>query len=143
MTEPIQPNDFFIQLSYRVWVIWGYGPRSPQFPDAGHAEPALVVIEHSTPAGRVFRHEFPFKLSEGWAGGAPPQEHERRLAWGWRANDGGTVQTSWHIAATRELALEDARAWARWEDARSYDVRHGLREPLENALNDVRAWGAK
>jgi hypothetical protein len=133
--EVAEPCHFHVQLLYTTWVIWGYGPRGRS--GVEHIERAVVEIRLD--AHPDLDMSLPFKLPKPYKGGGRPQEYERRECWGWRlqGNDYSIAPLDWHLAESREAALEDARAWCERQDARSPWVRNGYRRPMTDALLQV------
>jgi hypothetical protein len=132
------PCEFHVQLWEGDWVIWGYGPLKQVGGNVRHTAPAVVTLGGK---GKVPLMDFPFELPKPYEGGGEPQEYERKHAWGWqfRSND-LRVDTGWHLAETREQAIEDARVWAEEQDSRDGWVYHGHREPMAHAVRDVRQY---
>lgn len=137
-------RGWHLQVCNREWVNWWYGP----LPEGarGHIAPAMTVLNLTLGNGTEHRTELPFELPEHRQSSTllPPQEHERIVTWGWRirTND-GMNDCGWHLADSKEAAIEAARAWIEREYEHHGTWREEGMEPEEriaHAVNDVREY---
>ena len=103
-------RGWHVQIWDTEWVFWGYGPNAPPM----HIAPAEVVITTPLRDGSVHETRIPFEFPQvrqesEWSREHPPEEVERRRGWGWRFKSNSLIHdTGWHVADSREEALEQA-----------------------------------
>lgn len=78
-----------LQIVRTVWVLWGYGPRT-EGARSMHCDRAVLKLEGFC--------ELPFELPASTGGEPLPQEHERRVGYGWRWNHEDGAGHSWRFA---------------------------------------------
>jgi hypothetical protein len=111
-----------LQIVRTTWVLWGYGPRAEGAPSM-HVDRATFKI-----AGVC---ELPFELPAPTASLPHPQEHERRVGYGWRWSAEDDRGHAWRFAESVEecvAAAADGMALQR------FDTQHAFAD----AIKDVR-----
>lgn len=92
---------WYLQIVRATWVLWGYGPRVEGVRSM-HCDRAVLKIADFC--------ELPFELPEPTERLPNPQEHERRVGYGWRWNtEDGRPGHSWRFADSPEECIAAAQ----------------------------------
>lgn len=110
-----------LQILRTTWVLWGYGPRA-KGERSMHIDRALV---------QVLDFEFPFELPERSKNLLAPQEHERRIGYGWRWDHEDAAGHSWRFAESPEECIAAAKRGMEQQ-------RFSTQRVFAEAIKDVR-----
>lgn len=111
-----------LQIVRTTWVLWGYGPRT-EGASSMHVDRATLRIADFC--------ELPFELPAPSANLPAPQEHERRVGYGWRWNTADGAGHSWRFAESPEECVAAAQ---RSMEHQRFDTQRVFAE----AIKDVR-----
>lgn len=111
-----------LQIVRTTWVLWGYGPRAAGTRSMHVDRAALRIADFC---------ELPFELPEPTASLPHPQEHERRVGYGWRWNTEDGEGHAWHFAESPEECIAAAR---RGMEHQRFDTQR----IFADAIKDVR-----
>lgn len=129
--------EWTLEIEYREWVMWGYGPKdgdSPSFIDR-----AITKFKPDPDTWPDLEFTFPFELPQHDLRYEikPAQEWSRTTCWGWRFTS-ILRQSKWKINDRITDAIKEAVAYAQERDKESLAVRSGSIPPYCNGLNNMR-----
>jgi len=88
-----------LQIVRATWVLWGYGPRVEGVPSM-HCDRAVLAVDFC---------KLPFELPAPTASLPHPQEHERRVGYGWRWSAEDDRGHAWRFAESVEECIAAAQ----------------------------------
>ena len=134
----MKKSYFHLQLCYREWVIWGYGPR---YQTVDHIYPANIPVKTQIPGDSDFSFDIPFRLPEKIKGLGDPVVYEKKTCWGYTfRSDDLCHSIGWDLYNSKEEAIETARKWAKEEDDRHRGAVKYSGMSMSAALEDIREY---